>query len=184
VTGTVQPIDPTVTGRPGVAVALSVPAMVAVFTQADPVEAATLAVTTPVLIFLAARRLFGAVALRAALAAAVAAVLVTALLAPAVALTTAVGAVAAGSVFAALHRLAPDGSSPGPVLVAIVVGGLAGPFSPAWAVLSLGLGLLVNGAVAAVVLLIDDRPGRTTPMTATLVGCTLAVVLARTGWSG
>jgi hypothetical protein len=159
-------------------------AATAVWAQPQLADAAALAVSAPVLVAVGAQRSSSLPDVRMALAAAVGTVLVMVLVVPAAGVATVLGAGVAGTVFVLLHRFAPLGSSPAPILVAIVVGGLAGPFGAAWSVLALGVGLLVNGAVAAVVLLVDDRPGRTTPMTAVLVLCALGMALARGAWPG
>ena len=87
-------------------------------------------------------------------------------------------AVAAGA-FAALHRIAPQDSSPVPVYVALVVGALAARFGWEWGAVALLGGLLVNGAVALVVLIRDDPSHRTTPMATVLSVTALVAVVTR-----
>lgn len=87
-------------------------------------------------------------------------------------------AIAAGA-FVALHRIAPADSSPVPVYVALVVGALAARFGWEWGAVALLGGLLVNGAVALVVLIRDDPARRTTPMGSVLSVTALVAVVTR-----
>lgn len=88
-------------------------------------------------------------------------------------------AVVAAVSFTALYAIAPADSSPVPIFIALVVGGLAGRFGWEWGAAALMGGLLINGFVSLGVLLLDDPTRRTTPMSSVLSMTALAAILTR-----
>lgn len=88
-------------------------------------------------------------------------------------------ALVAAASFAALYAIAPADSSPVPIFIALVVGGLAGRFGWQWGAAALMVGLLINGLVSLGVLLLDDPTRRTTPMSCVLSLTALVAILTR-----